>query len=324
MMIFRRAAVALVAGLTVAACGGDAEVAEEAAEEAAVTPPTESVMVAEAGLRTPESVLHDPMNDIYLVSNINGAPAGEDGNGFISQVAPNGDVAALKWIDGEADGVTLNAPKGLAIKGDTLFVADITWVRAFHRVSGEPLGGWEVPGSTFLNDLAVGPDGTLYVSDSGLNPDFSSSHTDAVYRFEDGEPMVVIQDTTLAGPNGLDVVGTEIVAVSFGAAAVRTISTETGEVEIIAELPGGQLDGVKVLSDGSMLVSSWETGSLYWIAVGAAEVTTMVEGVPSPADFGWDADRSRVLIPIFNENRLMFREVNIPSGPSPMEQQPRY
>lgn len=324
MTILRRAVLVLVAAVAVAACSGDAEVAEEAAEDDAILADTQSVTVAGVGLRTPESVLHDPAADLYLVSNINGAPTAEDGNGFISKVDPDGAVIARKWVDGQTAGVTLDAPKGMALKGDTLFVADITAVRAFHRVSGDPLGSWDVPGSTFLNDLAVGPDGTLYVSDSGMNPDFSSSGTDAVYRFESGEPVPVVQDTALASPNGIDVVGTDIVAVSFGAAQVRTISTETGEVTVIAELPGGQLDGVEVLSNGSMLVSSWETSTIYWIPAGEADIETVVEGVPSPAGIGWDNDRSRVLIPIFNENRLVLRQVNIPAEPAPMEQQPRY
>jgi hypothetical protein len=36
--------------------------------------------------------------------------------------------------------VVLNAPKGLALSADTLFVADIDHVRLFDRVSGAPKG----------------------------------------------------------------------------------------------------------------------------------------------------------------------------------------
>ena len=111
------------------------------------------------GLETPESVLWDEKADIYLVSNINGDPSAHDGNGFISRITPEGRMETLKWIDGATPGVRLNAPKGLAIVGDTLYVADIDTVRAFHRVTGQPLGARAVPGSTFLNDLAAGPDG---------------------------------------------------------------------------------------------------------------------------------------------------------------------
>ena len=63
-------------------------------------------------MSTPESALHDPEADVYLVSNINGGPCDRDDNGFISRVSPDGQVLDLKWIDGADPGVTLHAPKG--------------------------------------------------------------------------------------------------------------------------------------------------------------------------------------------------------------------
>src|SRR4051812_30384150 len=65
------------------------------------------------GLHTPESVLYDDQADTYLVSNVNGSPFAKDDNGFISRVAPSGEVTTLKWIDGAQANVVLNAPKGL-------------------------------------------------------------------------------------------------------------------------------------------------------------------------------------------------------------------
>ncbi|MDX1673675.1 MAG: hypothetical protein R3314_02640 [Longimicrobiales bacterium] len=300
--ISRMIVIVTLPALAVAACGEQ----EPGEEEMQVD--TTRISVTNPGFDTPESILHDTDADVYLVSNIGGAPTAEDGNGFISRVAPNGEVAALKWIDGQVEGTTLNAPKGMAILGDTLYVSDITAVRAFHRVTGEPLGSWPVEGSTFLNDLAVGPDGMLYVSDSGLNADFTGSGTDAVYRFENGEPVAVVQDTTLAAPNGLAVRDGTLVIVSFGAPEIRTVPASGGEVTVTRTLPGGQLDGVVVLEDGSLLVSSWETSAVYHVPADI-EPMTVLEGVPSPADIGWDAERSRLLVPVFNENRLVLEKV---------------
>lgn len=307
MTTLRSTALALLPALAVVACGEQAQMGDDEG----MPVDTMEITVSDIGLQTPESVLHDADADVYLVSNINGSPTAEDGNGFISRIAPDGALSALKWIDGMQDGVTLNAPKGLAIIGDTLYVTDITAVRAFHRVSGEPLGSWEVPGSTFLNDLAVGSDGTLYVSDSGLNPDFSSSGTDAVYRFEDGEPVTVVEGTDLGGPNGLAVLDGVVLMVTFGAPQVRAVPAMGGTAEVLVELPGGQLDGVVVLTDGSLLVSSWETSSVYHVPVGAeGDVTTVVEGVPSPADIGWDSRRDKILIPVFQEDRVEIRHLD--------------
>jgi hypothetical protein len=313
----------LLAAVSFSACAGDTEPSDGAAADttaadttAAATAPltadTVAITVADSGLATPESVLHDPAADVYLVSNVNGAPHEKDDNGFISRVSPDGTVQELKWIDGEAEDVTLNGPKGLAIHGDTLFVADIDSVRAFGRVSGEYYGARGVPGATFLNDLTVGADGTLYVSDSGLAPDFSSNGSDAIYRFEGNEAVAVAQGTDLGSPNGLVAFGGQIVAVGFGGTAVRQLAVggdAPATAEVIMELPGGQLDGVVRLSDGSFLVSSWENQAIYHLpAEGAGgEVRAVVENMPSPADIGWDAQRRRILIPVFQENRLVFQ-----------------
>jgi hypothetical protein len=118
------------------------------------------------GLSTPESALHDEAADIYLVSNINGSPSTADDNGFISSISPNGEMIALKWIDGASDDLVLNAPKGMGIFENTLYVADITAVRRFDRMTGDPLGDIEISEASFLNDIAVSGQGLVYVSDS--------------------------------------------------------------------------------------------------------------------------------------------------------------
>ena len=72
-------------------------------------------MIKDVGFQTPESVQHDVATDTYLVSNINGSPLDKDDNGFISKLSPEGQVINLKWIDGAAADVELNAPKGIGI-----------------------------------------------------------------------------------------------------------------------------------------------------------------------------------------------------------------
>ncbi|MCY4074567.1 MAG: hypothetical protein OXH04_03950, partial [Acidobacteria bacterium] len=92
--------------------------------------------VVVTGMATPESAVHDPEADVYLVSNINGGPGDVDDNGFITRLSPDGTITHLKWIDGEDPAVTLHAPKGSAIHGDRFYVADIDTVRVFDRTTG--------------------------------------------------------------------------------------------------------------------------------------------------------------------------------------------
>ncbi|MEX0692093.1 MAG: hypothetical protein WD934_08720 [Gemmatimonadales bacterium] len=262
-----------------------------------------SLTIADVGFATPESVLHDADADRYLVSNINGSPLGVDGNGFISRVRPDGTVDALKWIDGATEGVMLNAPKGMALVGDTLFVSDITVVRMFHRNSGAPLGERAVPGATFLNDVAAGPDGRVYVTDSGLDSTFASTGTDALWMFVNGEAQAVIQGPALGGPNGITVTPEGVVVVGFGTGGIIRVLPGSN---VITELPtpdGGGFDGVERMGDGSLLVSSWGGQAVFRIAPDGT-ITTAVDSIPSPADIGWDAGRQRVLIPVFTEHRV--------------------
>ena len=88
------------------------------------------------GFKTPESVRYDSAGDVFYVSNINGSPVAKDNNGFISRMKPDGTIDSLELIAGGRNGVTLNAPKGLALIGDTLWVADIDAVRAFNVRTG--------------------------------------------------------------------------------------------------------------------------------------------------------------------------------------------
>src|SRR5216110_2874041 len=118
-----------------------------------------------AGFSTPESVLHDSTQDIYFVSNVNGSPTAKDNNGFISRVRPDGAIENLKFIEGGKNGVTLHGPKGLAVAGDTLWVADIDAVRAFNARTGAPLDSVKLDsaGAVFLNDLTIAS-GAIYIT----------------------------------------------------------------------------------------------------------------------------------------------------------------
>lgn len=282
------------------ACGG------ERAE-----PAPASISVADVGLQTPESVLHDASADLYLVSNINGSPVEKDGNGFITRLNPDGTVETLKWIDGTAAEVTLNAPKGMGISGDTLFVADIDAVRLFDRATGTPIASWAVPGATFLNDVAVADDGTVYVTDSGLEmgdeglvPDGS----DAIYSFQNGEPTALATGEALGNPNGVLVDGHRLLVVTFGSGAVIGVDRATGATTVLPTPPQGQLDGIVSDTVGSYLVSSWAAQAVYRSGAGGV-YSTAADSLEAPADIGWDATRHRLLVPLFTANRVEIRQI---------------
>jgi sugar lactone lactonase YvrE len=289
--------------LVASACGGSGDASQDAGDASAGTAASDFT-VAGVGFATPESVLHDAQADVYLVSNINGAPVEKDDNGFVSRLSPDGTVLELKWIDGTAQGVTLHAPKGMALQGSTLYVADIDCIRMFDRTSGMPTGEVCPTGATFLNDVAPAPDGvSVFFTDSGLDATFAPSGTDAVYRLSDGSRITVIsRSPTLGAPNGVSVGTRGILVATFGSGEVYALDAEGMRTDV---MPASQrqYDGIEAMPDGGFLVSSWGEQAVLRVA-GDGTVSRIVEGVEAPADIGLDRTRNRVLVPLFNANEV--------------------
>jgi sugar lactone lactonase YvrE len=189
------------------------------------------------------------------------------------------------------------------VKNSRCSIIDV--VRVFSRISKRTLATIKLPGTTFLNDLTSDAAGNVYVSDSGLTPEFKPNGTDAIYKIDaKNKVSLVAKGATLALPNGLfsSTDGTVVVA-PFGSKDLYSIAVD-GTQSTIATLPGGSLDGVE-LFEGGYYVSSWETSSVYKIKDGA--ISVVIDKLSSPADIGIDAKRGQLLVPLLNENRLVFQ-----------------
>lgn len=256
------------------------------------------------GFSTPESVLVVPNQDYYLVSNINGAPTDVDGNGFISKLGYDGTISALKWIDG-ASKIELNAPKGMAIIGDTLYVTDITTVRMFNLATGEAAGDIAIPGATFLNDIAADGD-ALYVSDTGVDASFKPTGKHAVYKIAaDKKITKLIEGAGAEGPNGVLVENGQVWVASFASPELYRVAD--GKKADVQTMKTGGLDGLVSLGDGRIAVSSWEGKAIYAGKPGEPFVA-LVSDVESPADFAVDVLKKRVVVPLFQSNAVRFYE----------------
>jgi sugar lactone lactonase YvrE len=261
------------------------------------------------GFQAPESAKYDADLDVWYVSNINGSPTDEDGNGYISRLHGDGTMDSLKFIASGANGVKLDAPKGLALQADTLWVADIHTVRAFNRRTGIPVASIKLKGAKFLNDVAVGPDG-VYITDTGFGTSGGGmKHTgpDRIYRIgPDRSAGVALENDSLAGPNGITWHGArrQFIVVPFIGTVIRGW-TPGSKVTVPLGNTKGQIDGVEVLDSARLLITSWADSSLDVFENGAA--TPIARDLPSPADIGVDTKRNRVAIPLLMENRVEFR-----------------
>jgi sugar lactone lactonase YvrE len=267
-------------------------------------PPKPTLTLKDVGFSTPESVLYDAENDVYFVSNIQGAPSAKDGNGFISKIKPDGTVEALKWVDGTKKETPLHAPKGMAIVNGVLHVADIDAVRSFDLSTGKAKGVVAIKGATFLNDLVADEAGTLYVSDTGVTIDekgVTPTGTDAIWSIAKGKATQLAKGTELGKPNGLAWFGGALWVNTFGSGELYTL--EAGK-PAKTEKPAGQLDGLVMTVGGSTLLSSWEKGTVY-LRKPRGEFAPLVEGLKAPADIGFDTKRGLVLVPLFMDNQVL-------------------
>jgi sugar lactone lactonase YvrE len=181
-------------------------------------------------------------------------------------------------------------------------------VRRFDRMSGAPMGAVEIPGGTFVNDLAATRDGSVLVSDSGMK--FTESGAEdtgsaAVYLLTaDGELMTIATDN-LDKPNGvLDSMAHDGVVVGPYGSNVLYKLDEDGERIDVVELPTGGFDGLMETADGDVLVSSWDGSTIYRVKPDGA-FSTAAENLPAPADFAWDAGRGVIVVPLFTSDAVV-------------------
>jgi sugar lactone lactonase YvrE len=251
-------------------------------------------------LQAPESVVYDKRTNLLFVSNINGAPNEKNGKGFISTLALDGSVLQLHWLDG------LNAPKGLAMVDNILYVADIDQLLEIDINHGRIIKRHAAPQAKFLNDVVADNEGNVYVSDILTN---------TLYRLASGEFSVWLQSEALEYPNGLDIQGDELIVGSWGvmvdgfktdvAGHLKTVSLRTKIIKSLGNgTPVGNLDGVEADGQGNFYVTDWFNGGLFNIdSQGNAEkLLTLAQG---SADLEVVLSEKLVLIPMMLDNTLL-------------------
>lgn len=309
------AAAAVLAGAT--ACSKQesaADTSKSAAASAMTATPAVASKVGETpNMKTPESARYDPELDVFYVSNINGNPSQHDGNGAIAVVRADSTGVSRMLVESGKNGATLDAPKGIAVIGDTLWVADIDHLRAFNRRTGAPVADINLAPmkAMFLNDVVIGGDGAVYTTDTGLMFDAKGAAThpgvDQIFKIV-GRKATVIKADSLNAPNGIawDAANSRFVLAPFSGNAVQTWMPGDTKPTTLATGPG-QYDGVEVLADGRVLVTSWADSAVHIIQKGT--MSTLVSNVSGPADIGVDTKRGVVAVPRFSDGKVEYYKI---------------
>jgi sugar lactone lactonase YvrE len=215
------------------------------------------------GFHNPYGIVVDESAGYIYVSNINGGYELKDGNGFISRLKLDGSLDNMRYIGGASKGITLNSPKGMAIVGTRLYIADIDKLRVFDTIKAELLynvnfGDYSIQ---HLIDLEPGPDGALYVTDAGTN---------VIYRIDvdkQHEVTKFVEGEELGGPHGICWYSERQVFIIAGWGAGRLVQYDrSGKRQALPSVLLSTLEGCVADAYGNVYISSESLNTVFRVA----------------------------------------------------------
>ena len=240
------------------------------------------------GFSAPEAALVPDGWDRAIVSNTNG---GEPG--FLSLLNFDGTIENLHWVDG------LGSPTGMRAFENTLYVANGTEIASVDMDAAALTGAVACPDAGFINDIATGPDGAVYGSETfagGIYTIAPGGDT-CEWFIEGGDPLL----QTINGLYGAD----DALMVVTIPGNVLSIDYGTKEITVLGE-GVGSLDGIEPFDDDSWLLSDTR-GKLVHFHDGEAQVLNDTSsGGIGANDMAFDPETGTALL-----TRLAFGMVSL-------------
>ncbi len=269
------------------------------AETATLDDQQQLVWTLKTGMLQPESVIYDRRHDVFYVSNMGGGPLEKNQLGYISKVSSRGELIEAVWLG------ALDAPKGMAIVNERLYVSDIDRVVVINTETVSVVKQYPVPQAKSLNDVTADEQGNVYVSDVFDN---------TIYRIADNAISPWLQDEKLEFPNGLTVVAGHLIVAAWGVPTdgfttkvpghLKRVGLATGKIESLGSgTPLGNLDGVEPTASGDYLVTDWMKGVLFKVN-DQGEAVKQLQLTQGMADMGYVKERQLVLLPMMLDNEV--------------------
>ncbi len=246
-------------------------------------------------LITPEAVLFDSLRNVVYVSCIGGVPPEKhDGDGYIAKITTDGKITEAKWIKG------LDAPKGLGLVGNKLYVTDIDKIVEIDVSTGKILKKYTIAGAIFMNDITTTANGDVFASDSYANK---------IIKLSNGKVEEWYKNDSLGNPNGLLALGETLFMVTFGKGEFFKFNLADKTLTKIA--PGiAEGDGI-VQIDGGFITSGW--GGIINSVTEDGKITeilnTKINKVNS-ADIWYIKSSKTLLVPTFFKNKVVAYTLN--------------
>ena len=230
----------------------------------------------------PETVLPLP-DDSLLVSNVCGFR--ESGSGFLSLLNGEGEVLAWRIVEG------LDAPLGMALHEGRLYVVDSNRLKVFAW-PGFGLLDTIALETSVANDVAVAPDGSIYVTDTAKHQ--------VVQVLPDGTAPVLTGEARFGGANGIAVHEGHVYV---GGERLWRVDPENLAVETIGPEWLADIDGIEFEADGTLQATPVGGPLVRYRTDGFVEILAG-EGVGS-ANHGYSAALGLVLIPTGFDNSVI-------------------
>lgn len=281
---------AIVLALLIISCNSPKPAGDQTVSKAEPSYSLTELWRTDTTMLTCESVLFDEEKEVLFVSCINGTPSDKNGKGYIALLNMDGSVKAAEWIGG------LNAPKGMGMYDGLLYVADIDQLVVIDIEKAEVSARIPVDGSSFLNDISIDRDGTVY---------FSDSDTGWLWKLENGVPSPWITEG-LDRPNGLYVEKSRILLTSSGSSDLKLIDKATGGFETVTR-DIGHGDGLEFTGkEGHYIATSW-AGEIFLILPDYSKVSLLKTSDQeiNSADIGFNIKKQVVYVPTFFDNRVV-------------------
>jgi YVTN family beta-propeller protein len=243
------------------------------------------LILKSSALKGPESIAWDEAGKRFLISNTTGKN--------IVSMSLNGRYSAYLKSG-------LKAPRGIIIKGNNLYVADVNQIHIIEVDSARIIQSIPVEDAKMLNDIALDKLGRIYVTDTSSNCVFIIN------------PSTKTADKILSplfkAPNGIiyDMPRDQMLIVGFSKqASVLSLSTLDRTVSTFMDSIYSQLDGIAIDDLGRIYISSWEQDMIIEIPQEQNRFIAKFKDIKDAADMLYYLPNNELIVPLHTRNKIV-------------------